>query len=71
MRVIAASNGDLARAVIEGRFRRSGTARLNVASVSLPVLRERRARHRAACGAFPGEARRAAALAHRISDGRR
>jgi two-component system response regulator AtoC len=42
VRVIAASSGDLERAVSEGRLREELFFRLNVLSVQLPPLRERR-----------------------------
>jgi transcriptional regulator with GAF, ATPase, and Fis domain len=42
VRIVAATNRDLARMVEEGKFRRDLFFRLNVAAIALPALRDRR-----------------------------
>ena len=52
VRVIAASNCDLAREVTESRFREDLFWRLNVLPIHLPALRRRKRRHSSVAGTF-------------------
>jgi len=68
VRILAATNQDLDRAVAEGRFRQDLYFRLNVLSVRIPPLRERRDDIPVLAGHFLQRVAQQDGLKHAISD---
>ena len=69
VRIIAATNRDLATLVKEGKFRDDLYYRLNVVRIALPSLAQRRERHYDARPSFPAEVCQAIVAREGISAG--